>query len=66
MRVIYDQRSIKGERQLVCFFAQYRATIYSVLEQLLASGLIDELTDTPDRRQPPSRRKNDPPASTQS
>jgi mRNA-degrading endonuclease RelE of RelBE toxin-antitoxin system len=43
MRVIYDQRAVKGERRLVCFFAEHRATVYSVLEQLLASGLIEEL-----------------------
>jgi mRNA-degrading endonuclease RelE of RelBE toxin-antitoxin system len=45
MRVIYDQRAMKGERILVCFFPDYRATVYSVLEQLLSSGLIAELTD---------------------
>jgi mRNA-degrading endonuclease RelE of RelBE toxin-antitoxin system len=43
MRVIYDQRAAKGERRLVCFFAGHRATVYSVLEQLLASGLLEEL-----------------------
>ena len=43
MRVIYDQRAVKGECRLVCFFAEHRATVYSVLEQLLASGLIEEL-----------------------
>ena len=43
MRVIYDQRAVKGERRLFCFFAEYRATVYYVLEQLLASGLIEEL-----------------------
>ena len=46
MRVIYDQQSIKRERCLVCFFADYRATVYSVLEQLLASSLITELRDS--------------------
>jgi mRNA interferase RelE/StbE len=45
MRVIYDQRAVEGERRLVCFFAEHRATVYSVLEQLLASGLIAELKD---------------------
>ena len=44
MRVIFDQRAVKGERQVVCFFADHRATIYSVLEQLLTSGLVAELT----------------------
>jgi Fe2+ or Zn2+ uptake regulation protein len=35
---------VKGERQLVCFFADHRATVYSVFEQLLASGLVEELS----------------------
>ena len=43
MRVIYDQRAVKGERRLVCFFAEQRATVYSILEELLASGLVEEL-----------------------
>ena len=47
LRVIYDQRAIKGERHLVCFFAEHRATVYAVLEQLLASGLIAELKNAP-------------------
>ncbi len=45
MRVIYDQRALAGERRLICFFADYRATVYSVLAQLLSSGLIAELKD---------------------
>ncbi|MCX6893028.1 MAG: hypothetical protein WCL11_16605 [Verrucomicrobiota bacterium] len=45
MRVIYEPRSIAGERHLVCFFADHRSTVYAVLEQLLVSGLVDELTD---------------------
>lgn len=49
MRVIYDQRAMKGDRCLVCFFAGYRATVYAVLEQLLASGLIAELKKPPPR-----------------
>ncbi len=47
MRVIYDQRTMKGERCLVCCFAGHRATVCSVLEQLLVSGLIAELKDAP-------------------
>ncbi len=50
MRVIYDQRAAGGERRLVCYFADHRATVYSVLEQLLASGLIAELRETPGER----------------
>jgi len=49
MRVAYDQRAAKGERRLVCFFAEHRATVYSVMEQLLASGLIEELKSAPSR-----------------
>ena len=45
MRVIYEPRSAAGERQLVCFFADHRSTVYAVLEQLLASGLLQELKD---------------------
>jgi mRNA-degrading endonuclease RelE of RelBE toxin-antitoxin system len=45
IRVVYHQRSIRGQRHIVCFFADYRATVYSVVEQLLASGLIEELKD---------------------
>ena len=45
MRVIYEPRSVAGERQLVCFFADHRSTVYVVLEQLLVSGLVDELKD---------------------
>ena len=43
LRVIYEPRSVAGERQLLCFFADHRATVYAVLEQLLASGLMAEL-----------------------
>ena len=43
MRVVFDQKSAAGERRLVCFYAEHRATVYSVLEQLLASSLIEEL-----------------------
>lgn len=45
IRIVYEQRSVKGERILFCFFAQYRATVYAVLEQLLASGFIEELKE---------------------
>src|SRR5688500_5128506 len=48
IRVVYEQRSSGGERQIMCFFADYRATVYAVLEQLLASGLIEELKETHD------------------
>jgi mRNA-degrading endonuclease RelE of RelBE toxin-antitoxin system len=43
VRVIYYESSSNGKRQLVCFFADYRATVYSVLEQLLASDFLEQL-----------------------
>ena len=43
VRIVYAQRAVRGERQLLCFFAEHRATVYAVLEQLLASGLVQEL-----------------------
>ena len=43
LRAIYEPRSVVGQRQLVCFFADHRATVYAVLEQLLASGVVAEL-----------------------
>jgi mRNA-degrading endonuclease RelE of RelBE toxin-antitoxin system len=43
MRVIDEPRSVAGERQLICFYADHRSTVYAVLEQLLASGMVDEL-----------------------
>ncbi len=45
MRVVYLLRAEKGERQIVCFFADYRATVYEVLQQLLASDLLSELKE---------------------
>ena len=45
VRVIYEPRSVAGERQLVCFFADHRSTVYAVLEQLLVSGMVEELKD---------------------
>jgi len=45
IRVIYEPRSVGGERQLVCFFADHRSTVYAVLEQLLVSGMVEELRD---------------------
>jgi mRNA-degrading endonuclease RelE of RelBE toxin-antitoxin system len=45
VRVVYDQRALRGERRILCFFAEHRATVYAVLEQLLASGLVEELRE---------------------
>jgi mRNA-degrading endonuclease RelE of RelBE toxin-antitoxin system len=43
MRVIFDVKSQNGQRTVLCFFADYRATVYAVLEQLLASEFLDRL-----------------------
>ena len=45
MRVVYEPRSVPGERQLICFFADHRSTVYAVLEQLLVSGMVEESRD---------------------
>jgi len=45
MRVIYYPTASRGERRIICFFAEHRATIYAVLEQLLASGLLGEFKE---------------------
>jgi hypothetical protein len=43
VRVIFVQKALRGERVLACVFADYRPTVYQVLGQLIANGLIDEL-----------------------
>jgi mRNA-degrading endonuclease RelE of RelBE toxin-antitoxin system len=43
IRIIFEEQFIRGERLRVCFFADYRATIYKVVEQIIADGFIDEL-----------------------
>jgi mRNA-degrading endonuclease RelE of RelBE toxin-antitoxin system len=43
LRVIFDQTFQGGQRTIWCFYAGYRATVYSVLEQLLASEFLDHL-----------------------
>ncbi|HEX7570154.1 MAG TPA: hypothetical protein VF492_06580 [Verrucomicrobiae bacterium] len=43
IRIVFEEQFVRGERLRVCFFADYRATVYKVVEQIIASGLIDEL-----------------------
>jgi mRNA-degrading endonuclease RelE of RelBE toxin-antitoxin system len=43
IRVIFQAKAVGGERVIFCFYANYRSIVYVVLEQLLASGLIEEL-----------------------
>ena len=41
IRVIYQERTVSGERQICCFYADYRASVCDVFEQLLAADLIE-------------------------
>jgi mRNA-degrading endonuclease RelE of RelBE toxin-antitoxin system len=43
IRIIFEEQFVRGERLRVCFFAGYRPTVYTVVGQLIANGLIDEL-----------------------
>ena len=43
IRVVFEERSVADERVLVCFFADYRATVYNTLSQLIANNLLGEL-----------------------
>jgi mRNA-degrading endonuclease RelE of RelBE toxin-antitoxin system len=43
VRVIYEIKVVGGTREIICFYANYRPVVYVILEQLLASGLIEEL-----------------------
>ena len=43
IRIIFEEQFMRGERRRVCFFADYRATVYKVVEQIIADGFIDEL-----------------------
>lgn len=42
IRVVFDQKSQGGQRVIFCFFADYRATVYVLLEQLIASGFLEQ------------------------
>jgi mRNA-degrading endonuclease RelE of RelBE toxin-antitoxin system len=43
VRVIYETKAVGGTREIFCFYANYRSVVYVILEQLVASGLIEEL-----------------------
>jgi mRNA-degrading endonuclease RelE of RelBE toxin-antitoxin system len=45
IRVVFEERSVAGERVLFCFFAGYRATVYKTLSQLIANNLLGELLE---------------------
>jgi mRNA-degrading endonuclease RelE of RelBE toxin-antitoxin system len=44
IRVVYQHREVAGQQQILCFYADYRSTIYDVFEQLLAADLLEELS----------------------
>ena len=43
MRVIFKAGTVRGERVIFCVYVNFRPVIYELFEQLLASGLIEEL-----------------------
>lgn len=43
VRVIFEIKVARGEREIFCFYANYRPLVYVILEQLIASELIEEL-----------------------
>jgi mRNA interferase RelE/StbE len=43
IRVVFEEKAEGGERLLICFFADYRATVYKTLSQIIASSLLGEL-----------------------
>jgi mRNA-degrading endonuclease RelE of RelBE toxin-antitoxin system len=43
IRVIFKAESLRGERVIFCVFINFRPVVYELFEQLLASGLIEEL-----------------------
>lgn len=45
IRIVFEETSVAGERVLVCFFADYRATTYKTLSQLIANDLLGELRE---------------------
>jgi len=43
IRVIFKVESVRGERVIFCVYVNFRPVVYELFEQLLASGLIEEL-----------------------
>ena len=42
-RVTYQERTVAGKRQIRCLYADYRASVYDVFEQLLAADALQHL-----------------------
>ena len=45
IRVIYQECIVADQRQILCFYADYRATVYDVFEQLLTSDLLAKFSE---------------------
>ena len=45
IRVIYQERTVRGQRQICCFYADYRSTVYDVFEQLLTSEMLEQFSE---------------------
>ena len=45
IRVIYQERTVSGERQVWCFYAGYRASVYDVFEKLLATDVLEQFSE---------------------
>jgi mRNA-degrading endonuclease RelE of RelBE toxin-antitoxin system len=45
IRVIYQELTVTGERQILCFYAGYRASVYEVFEQLLTADLLEHFSE---------------------
>ena len=44
IRVIYQESAVRGERQIWCLYADYRASVYDVFEQLLTADVIEQFS----------------------
>lgn len=45
IRVVYQERFVRGQRQICCFYADYRSSVYDVFEQLLTAELIEQFSE---------------------
>ena len=43
IRVIFKAESVRGERVIFCVYINFRPVVYELFEQLLVSGLVEEL-----------------------
>ncbi len=43
IRVIFKAEAVKGERVVFCVFANYRNVVYELFQQLIVSGLVEQI-----------------------